>query len=364
MIPVSRPYLPPRLDLDKYLDQIYSSNILTNNGPLVQELTKRLADYLNLELENLVLVANGSLALQLAYKALGISGQVITTPFSFIASSSTLCWEGLSPVFAEIDPETWNIDPDRIAEKVTAECTAILPVHVFGNPCEVLKIDEIAHHHGLRVIYDASHCFGSTTADETILKYGDISTVSFHATKLFHTVEGGLIIAKDRAVAAEVRRMINFGIDESGVILGVGINAKMSEFHAAVGLAVLDNIDTIRRQRHELWRNYQEGFSQSSISLQKISASSNINHAYFPVLFDSETTVLQVMDRLKAIDVLARRYFYPSLDNVGYLKDIRHHCEISNSICSRILCLPLFPGLDLTIQREIIKIVNETVGRP
>ena len=256
MIPISKPYLPPREMVDAYLDSVYEKHWLTNNGPLVQKLTQRLADYLGLDSQCLVLVANGSLALHLAYNALDLKGEVITTPFSFIATASTLKWEGLQPVFSDIDKDTWNIAPNLIEKHITQNTSAIVPVHVFGNPCDVDAIQTIANKHKLKVIYDASHCFGATLNGESVLKHGDVSTISFHATKLFHTVEGGAVITKTPELAEQIRKMINFGIDDIGGIHLTGTNAKMSEYHAAVGLAVLDSIDDIHQQRADVWQRY------------------------------------------------------------------------------------------------------------
>jgi dTDP-4-amino-4,6-dideoxygalactose transaminase len=258
MIPVVKPYLPEREKIDAYIDSIYKTNWLTNNGPLVQKLTQRLSDHLGLDADCVVLVANGSLALHLAYKALNLKGDVLTTPFSFVATASTLKWEDLNPVFVDIDKATWNIDPSLIEQSITPRMSAIVPVHVFGNPCEVTAIEAIAHKHNLKTIYDASHCFGATLDGESILKSGDASTISFHATKLFHAVEGGAVITKTKGLADTIRKMINFGIDGPDSIGMLGTNAKMSEFHAAVGLAVLDDIEHIQSERKDIWLRYEQ----------------------------------------------------------------------------------------------------------
>ncbi|HBN28622.1 MAG TPA: aminotransferase DegT, partial [Clostridiaceae bacterium] len=238
MINVTKTYLPDRTKLDKYIDKIYSTAWVTNNGQLVKELTTRLEEYLGVQ--NLLLVTNGTLALQIAYKALGVNGQAITTPFSFVATTSSLVWEGIEPIFVDIDPETFCIDPSKIEEAITSETTAIVPVHVFGNACDVEKIENIAQKYGLKTIYDGAHSFGVKYNGESLLSYGDATILSFHATKLFHTIEGGAIIFKNKEDYERAKLMINFGIDGTDSVIELGINAKMNEFQAAMGLCVLD----------------------------------------------------------------------------------------------------------------------------
>lgn len=345
MIPVTKPYLPERNKVDAYIDSIYETNWLTNNGPLVQKLTKRLAEHLGLDAECVVLVANGSLALHLAYKALELKGDVLSTPFSFIATASTLKWEGLNPVFVDIDKDTWNIDPSLIEKNITPSTSAIVPVHVFGNPCDVEAIQAVADKHSLKTIYDASHCFGTTLNGESVLKHGNASTISFHATKLFHTVEGGAVITKTKELADKIRKMINFGIDGPDSIALLGTNAKMSEFHAAVGLAVLDDIELVNDQRKAVWKEYEQTFDEK-FQLQKRHPKANNNHAYFPVLLQNEKAVLDVTANLADKGVQARRYFYPSLDGVELFCS-NNSCNVSHDIASRIVCLPVWPGLSV-----------------
>ena len=246
MIPVTKPYLPSREKLDRYIDGIYERAWLTNNGELVQELTRRLEEYLGVE--NLLLVANGTLALQIAYRALGVTGrneptEAITTPFTFVATASSLKWEGVEPVFADIDPNTWCLDPTNIEPAITPRTQAIVPVHVFGNACDVDAIDAIAKKHSLKVIYDASHAFGVKYQGESLLKHGDAATLSFHATKLFHTGEGGAIVFKRKEDLERAKKMINFGITGPETVEALGINAKMNELQAAMGLCVLDEME-------------------------------------------------------------------------------------------------------------------------
>lgn len=356
MIPVTRSYLPNKDKYKAYVDKIYESGWLTNNGILLQELEQRLATYLGVK--NIILVANGSLALQLAYKALNLTGEVITTPFSFAATTSTLAWEGLKPIFADIDPKSFNLDPKNIEALITSQTSAIVPVHVFGNPCQVEAIQQIADKFGLKVIYDAAHAFGVKYKDQSVLNYGDISTLSFHATKLFHTIEGGAIVTDDDELARKIRLLMNFGITGPITIESVGTNAKMNEFEAAMGLCVLDEIESIRSERAKIWKKYQEEL-EDIVEFQSWNEYSSNNYAYAPVLFRSNTELLEIESRLKDKAILPRRYFYPSLDTLDYLSN-KQVCETSRDISSRILCLPMYPGLTQADQKRIINtLLNE-----
>lgn len=351
MIPVTKAYLPNKDKYQSYVDRIFESGWLTNNGSLLQELEQRLAKYLGVK--NIILVANGSIALQLAYKALDLQGEVITTPFSFVATTSTLAWEGLTPIFADINLDSFNINPAQIEAQVTPKTSAIVPVHVFGNPCDVETIQAIADKHKLKVIYDAAHAFDSEYKGQSVLNYGDISTLSFHATKLFHTIEGGAIVTNNDELAKKIRRMINFGMSSPSNIESVGTNAKMNEFEAAMGLCVLDEIVMIKQQRANIWQNYVENLP-SQIKLQKWNKHGKNNHAYAPVLFENEEQLLNIEAKLKDNNILPRRYFYPSLDTLSYLQS-KQVCQHSRDIASRILCLPIFPGLLPTAQERIIE---------
>lgn len=354
MIPVTKAYLPNKKKYQCYVDRIFQSGWLTNNGSLLQELERRLADYLGVK--NIILVANGSFALQLAYKALALEGEVITTPFSFAATTSTLAWEGLKPVFADINPKTFNIDPAQIEAQITPNTSAIVPVHVFGNPCDVEAIQAIADKHKLKVIYDAAHAFGSEYKDQSVLNFGDISTLSFHSTKLFHTIEGGAVITNDDELAKKVRLMINFGISSPTSIDSVGTNAKMNEFEAAMGLCVLDEIDTIRQRREDIWQVYTNELS-NIVEMQQWNEHGKNNCAYAPILFESEEQLLRIEAKLKENDILPRRYFYPSLDTLAYLNS-KQVCKHSRDIASRILCLPIYPTLKLDDVQKIINIME------
>jgi len=362
MIPVTKPYLPSREKLDKYIDGIYERNWLTNNGPLVQELTDLLQQYLGVE--NLLLVANGTLALQIAYHALGINhpvngkpAEAITTPFTFIATASSLKWGGVEPVFADIDQKTWCLDPNNIEAAITSSTRSIVPVHVFGNVCNVEAIDAIAQKHSLKVIYDASHGFGVKYKGESLLKHGDAATLSFHATKLFHTVEGGAIVFKHREDLERAKKMINFGITGPGTIETLGINAKMNEFQAAMGLCVLDEIEGNLNARSTLWTYYEREL-KSIVELQNRNKAISYNYAYFPAVFKTEIQATAVSNVLKEKGVLVRRYFYPSLESVAIF-GTQHECPVSSDLASRILCLPLYYSLTHSAQVRLLKIIKD-----
>jgi len=355
MIPVTKTYLPNQDKYHSYISSIYESGWLTNNGSLVQELEGRLAEYLGVK--HLICVANGSLALQLAYKALELKGEVITTPFSFVATTNTLIWEGLRPVFADIDPSSFNLNPDGIENLITAKTSAIVPTHVYGNPCEVEKIYSIARRNNLKVIYDAAHAFGVRYKNESILNFGDISALSFHATKIFHTIEGGAIVTNDNNLAKKIRLLINFGIAGVNAIDSVGINAKMNEMEAAMGLCNLDEIDTILAQRKKNWKAYTNQLSDSFLFQHWNKASEN-NCAYVPLLLKSNTELLNIENRLNENKVFPRRYFYPSLDTLDYLQT-NQACEISRNIADRILCLPNYHSLKYDEIEKIVKILKD-----
>ncbi|AXS82519.1 DegT/DnrJ/EryC1/StrS family aminotransferase [Marinobacter sp. Arc7-DN-1] len=361
MIPVTKPYLPNRERLNQFLDGIYERNWLTNNGPLAQELTSRLEEYLGVE--NLLLVSNGTLALQIAYRALGINepvdgkpAEAITTPFTFIATASSLKWDGIQPVFADIDPETWCLNPASIEEAITPQTRSIVPVHVFGNACDVEAIDTIAQKHNLKVIYDASHAFGVNYKGKSLLKHGDAATLSFHATKLFHTGEGGAIIFQRKEDLERAKRMINFGITGRQTIEELGINAKMNELQAAMGLCVLDEMEANMAVRHRVWSNYERALF-SLVQLQKRSDDLSYNAAYFPAVFESEPAAVKVAELLKENRILARRYFFPSLETIDFFEQTSPQ-PVSNDIAGRILCLPIYASLESQQQKAIIDVIK------
>ena len=353
MITVTKPFLPIRASFDKYVDRIYQNNWLTNFGPLEQELTEALKAYLSVD--NLLLTNNGTMAMHVLYKALALKGEVITTPFSFVATTSTLVWENLKPRFVDIDPTSLNLDPLLIEKHINAKTSAILPVHVFGRACDVWNIQEIATRHKLKVMYDAAHAFNVRTNEgKNILTYGDASTLSFHATKLFHTIEGGAIITKDADLISECKKLINFGIRGYDRIDGLGTNSKMNEFMAAMGLAVLDNIGYIIEERARVNYDYNR-LIRADLLPATIEFATN-NNSYYPILLKNEERCLSVRDNLLANEIMPRRYFNPSLNTLNYIK--YQACPISENISSRILCLPMYPGLQTCDIEKIAKIVN------
>lgn len=352
MIAVTKPYLPERARLDTYIDRIYDTCWLTNDGPLVHELTERLREYLGVK--HLLLVANGTLALQIAYRSLGIGKTALTTPFSFVATSSTLIWEGITPKYVDIDPESFCMDPALIEQSITEDTTAIVPVHVFGNACEVERIGEIAQKHNLKVVYDASHAFGVRYKRKSILDYGDAATLSFHATKTYHTIEGGAIAFKEKEALERAKLLINFGITGPDRIECLGINAKMNEFQAAMGLAVLDSIDDILEERSQVCRYYQERL-KDTFQLQKWNPHSTNNYGYFPVLFKDEKGLLRCKEKLNKNDIFPRRYFFPSLDTIGYIGG--QPMPNSRNIAGRVLCLPVYADLREAILEKIVSII-------
>jgi len=357
MINVTKTYLPNKEKYQKYVDEIYTNGWLTNNGPLVQKLEKKLAEYLGVK--NVVLVANGTAALEIAYRTLDVQGFAITTPFSFVATTSSLVTNNILPIFADIDAQTFNIDPMKIEEKITPNTSAIVPVHVFGNACEVEVIEKIAKKHHLKVVYDASHAFAVEYQGKNLLKWGDISTLSFHATKLFHTIEGGALIINDDALVEKARYLINFGIENAESIPELGTNAKMNEFEAAMGLCMLDEIDIVMQQRKEVFQRYHEklyGFVQ----FQKFNVDATQNYAYFPLLLKEEETLLKVQQALNKQEVFPRRYFYPSLDKLPYIEP-KQYAPISRDISRRILALPMYAGLGEEEQDMIIKIIKSEI---
>lgn len=353
---VNKPYLPNKEQYKAYIDQLFESCWLTNKGELVQTLEERLRQYLGVK--HLILVANGTLALQLAYHALDLKDEVITTPFSFAATTNTLVWEGLKPVFADIDPQTFNVDPHNIETQVTEATSAIVPVHVYGNPCEVERIQEIAKQYHLKVVYDAAHAFGVHYKGQSVLNYGDISTLSFHATKLFHTIEGGAVITNDDALADKIRAMTNFGFAQ-GSIQYPGINTKMNEFEAAMGLCVLDDIATINARRQHIWDIYHNQLNRL-VGFQLFNANATNNHAYAPVVFESEEQLLRVEAHLKNNYIMTKRYFYPSLDTLSYL-DSEQIMPVSRDVARRALCLPIDPGLTDQQVEKVVNILREAL---
>ncbi|WP_404417444.1 DegT/DnrJ/EryC1/StrS family aminotransferase [Marinospirillum sp.] len=356
MIQVTKPVIPDLVKVQKYLEKVHERAWLTNNGPLVHELTDRLQDYLGVR--NLLLTANGTLALQIAYKVLGIKEEAVTSPFTFIATASAMKWQGVNPNFADIDSKSLCLSPAATADAITPKTSAIVPVHVYGNPCDVKAFDILGDQFGIPVIYDASHAFGVQYQGESILNWGDASTLSFHATKLFHTVEGGGIVFKDTDVFEQAKHMQNFGLGErADDISSQGINAKMSEVHAAYGLCVLDSIDDILDRRADILDSYYTEL-EGIVKAPEWCKDASQNAAYAPILLESENQCLKVLDKLRSIGVVARRYFYPSLNTVTEFQGSHDKtCPQSEQAASRVLCLPIYPSLNSEdIQKVIVAV--------
>ncbi|WP_144605243.1 DegT/DnrJ/EryC1/StrS family aminotransferase [Algoriphagus algorifonticola] len=354
MIPVTKPYLPSLEEYNLYLQSIWKRQWLTNNGPLVNELEIKVNEYLNTKY--FLYLGNGTIALQIALKALKVSGEIITTPFSYVATTSAIVWENCKPVFVDIHPDTFNIDPDKIEKAITSNTTAILATHVYGIPCDLEKIEQIAQKHNLKVIYDAAHCFGVRVNKKSIFEFGDISTVSFHATKLFHTIEGGGVFTKDNALFREMTLNRNFGHDGPEVFSGLGINGKNSEFHAAMGLVNLRKIDEIIAKRKSLTEHYNYRLKDLNLQRPKIKYGIDYNYGYYPILFDSHDMMKKCLEKLNRSQVFPRRYFYPSLDTLPYVK--KANVPICDDISQRVLCLPLYYELSFEEVDLICRIMH------
>lgn len=345
MIPVTKPFLPPQEEYQRLVDGIWKRQWLTNMGPLASDLEMNLKDYLGVN--HLLYVTNGTVALQMAIKALNITGEIITTPFSFVATTSTIVWEGCTPVFVDIDEKSLNIDVTKIEAAITERTEAILATHVYGNPCDVQMIDKIAKKHNLKVIYDGAHAFGVQVNGKSIFEYGDISTCSLHATKLYHSIEGGLIITKDAELLKKLAYIRNFGISGFDSFAELGINGKNSEFHAAMGLVNLKYIQEIYEKRKELTMHYNAKLKRLKAYRPVWHSESSENYPYYPIVIESEELLLKIKTFLDGHEIFTRRYFYPSLANtLPYLEP--QDLEVTDAVSKRVLCLPLY--YDLTLE--------------
>jgi dTDP-4-amino-4,6-dideoxygalactose transaminase len=350
-ITVTQPFLPPLQEFNEYLKKIWESKWLTNNGQFHQELEQKLCEFLGAKY--ISLFSNGTLALITALQALRITGEVITTPFSFVATTHSLWWNGIKPVFCDIDPDTLNLDPDKIEAAITPQTTAILPVHVYGNPCRVEQIQKIADTYGLKIIYDACHTFGERLNQNSILDYGDLSVLSFHATKVFTTFEGGAIVCHDAKTKRRIDYLKNFGFADEVTVVAPGINAKMNELQAAFGLLQLKYIDKAIQKRKIialLYRKMLKGLK--GISLLQEQAGVNYNYSYFPILIDSKEyniTRDEVYSRFKEHEIYTRRYFYPLISSFPTYKGLPSaepgNLHVAEKIASQVLCLPIYPDL-------------------
>lgn len=357
MIPVTKTTLPSLDSYVTYLEEIWRTGQLTNNGPLVKQLSASLQQYL--QVPRIQLVANGTLALQLAIKALNVSGEVITTPFSYVATTTAIAWEGCVPVFVDIDEKTLCINPDRIEDAITERTSAILATHVFGYPCDVEKIENIARRHNLKVIYDAAHAFGVKLNNQSLLKFGDASTLSFHATKLFHTAEGGAVVCHEESIANRLFLMSKFGHMGEDEYVELGINAKLSELHAAMGLAVLPKVADVIEQRKICSHLYDESLDGCGLRRPVMVDGLEYNYAYYPVIFSDTEAMMRTRQALFDNGIGPRRYFYPSLNTLPYVRaENRNPCPISESISNRVLCIPLYVGLEREDIARICKIVR------
>jgi dTDP-4-amino-4,6-dideoxygalactose transaminase len=353
---VTRASLAPLEEYTEILKGVWERGILTHNGPLVQKLEADLCAELNVS--HFVAVSNGTIALQMAIKALELQGEIITTPFTWIATVSAIKWEGCTPVFCDIDPATLNIDPAKIEALITDKTVAIMPVHVFGNPCDVDAIQAIADKHGLKVIYDAAHAIGSTYQGRSILEFGDISATSLHATKLLNTAEGGGCITKNKELFFKLQRIRFFGhSDDKTDIVEDGFNGKMTEVHAALGLANLKYHKQVAEDRKRKYNLYLELLQNNpELTFQKLKTGES-NYSYFPVIFESEEKLLETENKLKEAQIYPRRYFYPSVNT--YTKVVPYQpCPISEDISKRILCLPLYWELKEEDVQQIVQIIN------
>lgn len=353
---VTQPSLAP---LDEYmhlLEDVWQSGILTHNGPLVQQFEAELCK--NLGLENFVAVTNGTVAIQMAIRALGLKGEIVTTPFTWVATVSAIKWENCTPVFCDINPETLNLDPDKIEQCITSDTVAIMPVHVFGNPCDVEKIEAIARKHKLKVIYDAAHAIGSTWKGESLLARGDVSATSLHATKLLNSAEGGGCITANTELHHKLGRIRFFGYSEEKNVVEDGFNGKMTEVHAALGLANLKYHRKVLEDRKVKYEQYLASLEQvSALRFQKLNKGAN--YSYFPVIFENESQLLKAQSALNAYNIYPRRYFYPCVNT--FSKIVKYQtAPVSEDISLRILCLPLYYELKPKLIEKISTIIANT----
>lgn len=361
---VTQPALPPLEEFTEYLKQIWDTKILTNNGPFHQQFEKELADYLGVNY--ISIFANGTLALVTALQALRITGEVITTPFSFVATTHSLWWNNIKPVFVDIEPEYFTLDPEKIEAAITPQTTAIMPVHVYGNPCKMDAIQKIADTYGLKVIYDAAHAFGVTINGNSVLNFGDLSILSFHATKTFNTIEGGAIICHDEKTKRRIDFLKNFGFADEVTVVEPGINAKMNELQAAYGLVQLKHVDEYIAKRKtvaELYRNELKDIK----GIRVLNDVEGIRHSYtyFPVLIDDKVygyTRDEVYERLRKHNIYSRRYFYPLISQFptyrGLPSAAKGHLPVAEEVSGQVLCLPIYPDLNEDTQNVIIRLLH------
>ena len=360
---VTQPYLPPLQEFIPYLEEIWDSKILTNSGPFHIKLEKALCEYLGVE--HLALFTNGTIALVTALQALRITGEVITTPYSFVATSHSLLWNGIKPVFVDIHPDTLNMDPSKIEAAITPQTTAIMPVHCYGHPCDVDAIQKIADNYNLKVIYDAAHAFGVQTEKGSVLKHGDLSVLSFHATKVFNTFEGGAIICPDYKTKQRIDHLKNFGFVDEVTVVAPGINGKMSEFNSALGLLQLKHIDRALGRRKEIDTIYRERLSDvKGVHCLEDSDEMVPNYAYYPVLIGDEYSISRDALHQRLIDhgIIPRRYFYPLISSFSMYRSLvsAHHdnLPVATDAALKVLCLPIYPDLTPDEQLRVIDLIR------
>lgn len=339
-------------DYYSVFSEIFRSGYYTGEGPLLKQLTNSIADYCQLKSDSISLVANGTLALQLALDALDVHGEVITTPFTYIATSSAILWQKCKPVFVDVDEDNWTIRPDLVEKAITAETKAILATHVFGRLCNIEELERIANKHGIKLIFDASHCFGMRYESKSVFDYGDMSTCSFNATKIFHTAEGGMCVSKHLRAIANVDKAKNFGSKDGQIY---GINAKLSELHAALGLVNIKHVDERIEFLKQLYNDYSNIFGM--LYTYKIPENVDFNYSYYPVLFSTESDCVSVQEELMNIGIETRRYFVPSLNTV-YDK-AQYSCPVSESLSRRILCLPMHEY----VTKDVLTAIGDTLWR-
>lgn len=361
---VTRPFLPPLREYEEMLIRIWDSHWLTNMGPFHQELEEKLCEHLGVEY--ISLFSNGTLALITALQAMEITGEVITTPFSFVATTHALHWNKITPVFADIDPVTFNLDPESVEKAITEKTTAILPVHVYGNPCATADLQKIADRHNLKVIYDAAHAFGVRVNDQSVLKIGDLSVLSFHATKVFSTIEGGAIICHDSQMKERIDFLKNFGFSDEVTVVGPGYNAKLNEMQAAFGLLQLRYVKEMISARAQIAHWYYSGLhSRSGIRLPVIPLGVEWNYAYFPILIEEPYPLKrdELFEKLKANNIIPRRYFYPLISTFSpynlHPSSTQSNLPHAHQIASKVLCLPIYPDLEFEQVELITKIIND-----
>ena len=351
MINVTKTFFPPLPEYTQQLQRIWKNQWLTNRGELLLELEEKLKA--KLDVSNIIVMNNGTIPIQIALQVLGQKGEIITTPFSYVATTSAILWEHCTPVFVDIHPDYLTIDETKIEQAITSKTTAILATHVFGNPCAIEAIEAIAAKHQLKVIYDAAHAFGVTYHGKSIFDYGDVSTCSFHATKLFHTGEGGALFCNDTALNHKLFYSHNFGHNGPLEFHGLGINGKISELQAAMGLSVLPHIDRIVESRKKVVELYNLYLDFAIVSALQLRAGTEWNYSYYPVIFKTEEKLLDIQKVLNENGIFPRRYFYPSLNTIPYVNGAS--MPVSESVASRVMCLPLYEGME---ENDVIKIIN------